>query len=136
MTQWLLNRLFDSKDQSKPRFAFQGTVNWMRALSILIENGSFEDDKIKDHYKSVCRRKPNNVADTLVFENMMMAFHNHASLIRLREDVTHPYDVCRSAIITWYYSTYFTCSAMIAAASGAKQDTHTHTAKVWQSEVV
>lgn len=136
MTTWLLNRLFDTKDQPKPRFAFQGTVNWMRALSVLVSNTTFEDDKIKDHYKSVNRRKLNKEGDTLVFENMMMAFHSHASLVRLREDVTHPYDVCRSAIISWYYSTYFTCSAMIAAASGAKQETHALTAKVWQSDIV
>lgn len=136
MAQWLLNRLFDAKDQPKPRFAFQGTVNWMRALSILVENGSFEDEKIKNHYKATSRRKPNPEADTLVFENMMMAFHNQASLVRLTEDATHPYDVCRSAIISWYYSTYFTCSAMIAAASGSKQETHAHTAKVWQSDIV
>lgn len=136
MAQWLLNRLFDAKDQPKPRFAFQGTVNWMRALSILVSNGAFEDKKIKDHYQTVNRRPPNQEADTLVFENMMMAFHNQASLVRLTEDVTHPYDVCRSAIIAWYYGTYFTCSAMIAAASGSKQETHAHTAKVWHSDIV
>lgn len=136
MAQWLLNRLFDTKDQPKPWFAFQGTVNWMRALSILVDNESFEDNKIKDHYKSVSRRKANSEADTLVFENVMMAFHNQASLIRLTEDVAHPYDVCRSAIISWYYATYFTCSAMIAAASGSTQETHAHTAKVWQSDIV
>ena len=136
MAQWLLNRLFDVKDQPKPRFAFQGTVNWMRALACIVENGSFDDANIKNHYKSVGRRKPNPEADTLVFENMMMAYHNQASLVGLYEDITHPYDVCRSAIISWYYSTYFTCSAMIAAASGAKQETHAHTAKVWQSDIV
>jgi len=136
MAQWLLNRLFDAKEQPKPRFAFQGTVNWMRALSILVENGAFEDDKIKAHYKSVSRRKINLTADTAVFENMMMAFHNQASLERLAEDITHPYDVCRSAIISWYYSTYFTCSAMIAATSGSNQETHAHTAKVWQPDIV
>ena len=136
MAQWLLHQLFHTKDQPKPRFAFQGTVNWMRALSILVENGSFEGQKIKDHYKTVSRRNPGPEADTLVFENMMMAFHNHASLVRLAEDATHSYDVCRSAIISWYYGAYFTCSAMIAAASGSKQETHAHTAKVWQSDIV
>lgn len=136
MAQWLLNRLLNTKDQPKPQFAFQGTVNWMRALSVLVENGSFEDEKIKEHYKSVNRRKANPEADTLVFESMMMAFHNQASLVRLVEDTTHPYDVCRSAIISWYYATYFTCSAMIAAASGSEQETHTHTAKVWQPDIV
>lgn len=136
MAQWLLNRLFDAKDQPKPRFAFQGTVNWMKALSILIENGSFEEPKIKDHSKVVNRRKSNPDADTLVFENMMMSYHNQASLVRLAEDATHPHDVCQSVIISWYYGTYFTCSAMIAAASGSQQETHAHTAKVWQSDIV
>lgn len=136
MSQWLLSRLFDLRDQPKPTFAFQGTVNWMRALSCLVENGSFEDSNINDHYRSVSRRTPNREADTLVFENMMMAFHNQASLVGLCEDSMHPYDVCRSAIINWYYSTYFTCSAMVAAASGSKQETHAHTAKVWQSDIV
>ena len=88
MAKWLLNRLFGAKDQPKPRFAFQGTVNWMRALSILIDNGSFEEPKIRDHYKAVNRRKSNSEADILVFENMMMAFHNQASLVRLAEDAT------------------------------------------------
>ena len=136
MAQWLLNRLKDPQDLSAPIFAFQSTVNWMRALAILVENGSFEDEKIKTHYQSVSRRKTNADADTLAFENMMMAFHNQASLVRLTEDITHPYDVCRSAIISWYYSTYFTSSAMIAAKSGSKQETHAHTAKVWQVEIV
>jgi len=108
----------------------------MRALSVLVENGAFENKEIEAHYKSVTRRKINLEADTSVFENMMMAFHNHASLVRLNEDTTHPYDICRLAIISWYYSTYFTCSAMIAAASGSNQETHAHTAKVWQSDIV
>ncbi len=136
MAQWLLNRLFDVKEQTEPRFAFQGTVNWMRALSILVENGSFKVENIKAHYQSVSRRKSNPAADTLVFENMMMAFHNQASLVRITDNAMHPYDICRSAIISWYYSTYFTSSAMIAAASGSKQETHALTAKVWQSDIV
>lgn len=137
MAQWLLDRLFDSRDDHPtPRFAFLGTVNWMRALSILVENGFFENEKIKAHYSSVSRRRVNPKADTAVFENMMMAFHNQASLVRLTEDIKHPYDICRSAIISWYYSTYFTGSAMIAAASGSQQETHALTAKVWQSDIV
>jgi len=136
MAQWLLNRLFDAKDQPKPRFAFQGTVNWMRALSILVENGSFEKEKIKAHYNFVSRRKANPTADTLVFENLVMALHNQASLVRLTENIKHPYDICRLAIISWYYSTYFTSRSMIAAASGSIKETHASTARMWQSDIV
>jgi hypothetical protein len=52
----------------------------MRALAILVSSGSFEDEKIRMYYKSLGRRKTNRDADTLAFENMMMAFHNQASL--------------------------------------------------------
>ncbi|MGE4319335.1 MAG: hypothetical protein AB7E96_10605 [Deferribacterales bacterium] len=136
MAKWLLDRLFDADSRQKPNFAFQGTVNWMRALSFIVQNGSLEDENINSYYQRVSRRTLNHEADTLVFENMMMAFHNQAALVRLCEDISHPYDVCRSAIISWYYSTYFTCSAMVAAASGSTQETHALTAKVWQSDIV
>lgn len=136
MPQWLLGRLLASRDHPNPRFAFQGTINWMRALSILVDNGSFADTIIQDHYKSVARRNVNAQADTMVFSNITMAYHNQASLVRLVEDSIHPYDICRSAIISWYYSIYFSCSAMIAAASGSHQDDHSHTARAWQSDIV
>jgi len=136
MTQWLLNRLFEAKDQPKPRFAFHGTVNWMHALAILVQDGSFDKNNIKSFYAHVSRRTPNPDADTVVFENMLMAYHNHAALNSINEDIEDQYDTCRTAIINWYYSTYFTCSAMIAAASGSTQETHSNTSKVWQSDIV
>lgn len=136
MSRWLLNRLFIAKEQPKPRFAFQGTVNWMRALSIQVTNGLHEVEAVSDFYKDIRLRNSNQLADTRVFENMMMAYHNHAALVQLSTNTLHPYDVCRAAIISWYYSTYFTCSAMIAGASGVMQDTHAGTARALQSDVV
>lgn len=136
MAQWLLNRLFDARNQRNPNFAFQGTVNWMRALALITEEGAFDDATLDNNYSQVSRRAVNTEADTLVFENMMMAYHNQASLVNLFNDSSHPYDICRSAIISWYYSTYFTCSAMVAAASGSLQETHAQTAKVWQSDII
>jgi len=136
MAQWILSRLFEVKDQPKPRFAFQGTVNWMKALSVLVNDQSFSDDAIRQHFEMVQRRPVNSDADAMVFENILMAFHSHASLVRFNEDVTHRYDICRSAIISWYYSIYFCCSAMVTAASGSSQESHTATAKVWNSDIV
>lgn len=136
MSQWLLNRLFETNDQPVPRFAFQGTVNWMRALSLLVDGDEFSDLNIKQFYQQVKRRSVNREADTIVFENMLMAFHNQASLNRFNADISNSYDICRSAIIAWYYSIYFTCSAMVAAASGSLQETHAHTAKTWQFDII
>ena len=66
----------------------------------------------------------------------MMAYHNHVSLIRNLELKSLPYDTCRSAIISWYYSVYFAGSAMIAASSGGQQETHATTANVWKKDLV
>lgn len=131
MPQWLLNRLFDAKEQSNPNFAIQGTINWMRALAEIVNSSEFTDEKIKAVYDQVPRRSVNAIADTLVFENMLMAHHNLASLHSLDNDVSHKYDICRSAIISWYYAIYFAASGMVAASSGSKQETHAATAKAW-----
>jgi len=136
MSKWLLNRLFETNDQPEPRFAFQGTVNWMRALSLLVDDESFNDSGIRDFYQNTNRRTVNREADTIVFETMLMAYHNQVALNRFNEDPSHSYDICRSAIIAWYYSIYFTSSAMVAAASGSLQETHAHTAKTWQFDLV
>ena len=136
MTQWLVDSLFDGRDRAKPRFAFNGTINWMRALSLLVTGEDFESTALNQHYKNVKRRTVNVEADKLVLQNMMMAVQYHAAVSRLSKVRTHPYDICRSAIISWYYSTYFTCSAMVAAASGSNQEQHAKTAKVWHRDIV
>ena len=136
MSKWLLDRLFEAGDQAEPRFAFQGTVNWMRALAEVVNDGACTDDELSEIYARVQRRPVNREADTLVFENAMMALHNLSSLKSMNDDAGDKYDICRSAIIAWYYSIYFSASAMIAASSGSIQETHTATAKVWQSDIV
>jgi len=136
MSQWLLDRLFEAKDQAEPRFAFQGTVNWMRAVAEAVDSGSTNDEKLTAIYSGVQRRPVNKSADTSVFENIFMAHHNLASLQSLNDDIESPYDTCRSAIVAWYYATYFSASAMVAASSGSTQETHAATAKVWQADIV
>lgn len=136
MSQWLLDRLFEAKDQAEPRFAFQGTVNWMRAVAEAVDSGSTNDEKLTAIYSGVQRRPVNKSADTSVFENIFMAHHNLASLQSLNDDIESPYDTCRSAIVARYYATYFSASAMVAASSGSTQETHAATAKVWQADIV
>lgn len=136
MSQWLLERLFETENQPTPRFAFQGTINWIRALAQIINSELYNDKILKDLFANLQRRAINKNADTLVFENMLMAHHNLASLYSINDNVIHQYDTCRSAIISWYYAIYFSSSAMIAAKSGSAQETHSTTAKVWQSDIV
>jgi hypothetical protein len=134
-TYWILDRLFTNRQQ--PNFIFNSTANWMRALTILLDDKQFTDVELAKHFSSrVSRRPVNQQADTLVFENILMAFHNLAALNALKEQGGNKYDIVRVAVITWYYCVYFASQAMIAANSGAKTETHTTTAKVWHSDFI
>jgi len=133
---WLLNRLFDHQHQPTPRFAFQGTVNWMRALAILIEyNDDFESDSLSDFYSSVPRRPKNPEADTLAFDCLLMALHNVSSLQEFKK-YDNKYAIVRSAIVAWYYSLYYSSKAMLAAIDGSDSQTHAKAGRILQSEVV
>jgi len=122
---------------SDTTYAFTGTTNWMRALAILIINSSdFDTQNIHEKFKGITRNSSNQHQELLVFEYIIMAYHNHVALVRNLELNSQPYDTCRSAIVSWYYSIYFSCSAMIAAKDGTKQETHTLTAKVWKNQLV
>lgn len=137
MEKWLLKRLFENNnDQPVPRFAFQSTVNWMASLSILSKSELFSDENLNKHYQYVQRRKPNNDADTWTFENILMALHNIAALDEMSSAHVNKVAIVRSAIVAWYYAIYYSASAMVAAASGSKQETHALTAKVWQNDIV
>lgn len=131
---WLLNKLFTHADQPKPRFAFQGTVNWMRGLAILTEN-HFSHEQLRQFYQTVKRRGANEEADALAYECLTMSLHN-VSAIDSMEEIKNPYPVVRSAIIAWYYATYYAAKAMLAASSGTDPQTHASAGKIWQSELV
>jgi len=136
MSEWLLQRLFQTKDQAIPRFAFQGTVNWMRGLSIIVDSPLFSDGAIANHYSSVQRRHPVNLEeDALVMENVLLALHNISSLNSMNI-AANKYDIVRSAIISWYYTIYYFCSAMTLATSGTNLESHAGTARIWQADIV
>lgn len=136
MPNWLLDRLFDHQDQPTPRFAFQGTTNWMRALAILADTGELENSALKHHYSAIQRRQPNAEADTLAYEMLLMALHNAASVEAFASPDLNHYDAVRASIVAWYYSTYYACKSMIAAASGSDPQTHAKTARIWHSDIV
>jgi hypothetical protein len=131
---WLLNRLFDHQNQPTPRFAFQGTVNWMRALSILVDEGAFSHDSLRAFYRQIQRRQPNQEADTLTFGCLLMALHNVSSIQKAQE-LDEPYSFVRLTIVAWYYAIYYASKSMIAAATGSDPQTHSKTGKIWQTDI-
>ena len=65
MSEWYLQKLYETTDQPTLRFAFQGTVNWMRGLAILCVEEVFTDEKIKIFYATVKRRNKNRVRENI-----------------------------------------------------------------------
>lgn len=131
---WLLNKLFTHAVQPKPRFAFQATVNWMRGLAILADD-QFSHQQLRQFFQAVQRRQPNEQADALAYECLTMSMHNVSALNSL-EAIEDPYPIVRSAIVAWYYATYYAAKAMLAASSGTDPQTHASAGKVWQAEIV
>lgn len=133
---WLLNRLFAHQHQPTPRFAFQGTVNWLRALALTAASPEFDDANLRSFYSNVARRAPNQPADTLAYEYLLMAMSYVAAAQHLSSAPGNAYDVCRTAIVAWYYGIYYASKAMLAARTGADPQTHADTARVFQTELV
>jgi len=136
MGKWLLDRLYLHKDQPTSRFAFQGSINWIRGLGILVNSESFSDENLKNHYQTIQRRDINKNADTAVFENILMSLHHLSALEKFSSLENNHYDIVRSAIISWYYGIYYAAKAMIAAEDGADPQTHSDAAKVWQNGII
>lgn len=136
MPRWLFDQLRNLGDQPEPRFALQGTVNWMRALSILIEYDGLNVGTINNLFGTVNRRNPNIRSDTLAFENIAMSLHHLSGLKSMARQGPAAYGVVRIAIVSWHYAIYDSCQAMINASSGSTSDTHAKTARIWQADIV
>ncbi len=103
-------------------------------MSILAENG-FSHQELRQFYQTVQRRRANEEADALAYECLTMSMHN-VSAINSMETIENPYPIVRSAIIAWYYATYYAAKAMLAASSGTDPQTHANAGRIWQSEIV
>lgn len=132
---WLVDRLIERGDQPAPQFAFQGTVNWLRGVTILCQSQDFSHASLRQFFAQIQRRQPIREADTLAFECLTMSMHNVSALSTMTE-VEDAYSIVRSAIVAWYYATYYGAKTMLAACSGSDPQTHGLAAKVWHAEIV
>lgn len=135
MPAWLLDRLRETDAQPEPRFAVQGTVNWMRALAILVDSPAFSNEGLAKFYSAIVRRDPNREADTAAFERLLMAVHNAAAVASMNASIPNRYNVVRSQIVSWYYAIYGAASAMVLGASGSRTEQHTKLARIWHADI-
>lgn len=122
----------DAKDVPDPRFALPSTINWIRALTLLITSLDLRFAAARSFYVTVqARSMPERELNT-VFEQLLFVLNQIAALKALTA-APNKADVARNAIIAWYYGVYSAASAMTAAMDGAFQDNHTETARQWHT---
>ena len=112
------------------RFALPSTINWMRALAILVEDQTLNFGEARRFYSSVQRRAVSDREVNSICEQLLFALHQIAGL-RAIATASNKADVARIGIVAWYYGIYGAASAMIAAADGSFPETHAATAMQW-----
>jgi hypothetical protein len=105
----------------------------MRGLAIITES-DFSHETLRQFYHTVQRRRVNEEADALAYECLTMSLHNVSAIYSMKT-IENPYPIVRSAIIAWYYATYYAAKSMLAASSGTDPQTHAAAGKIWQSEI-
>lgn len=113
-----------------PQFALPSTINWMRALALLITDRGLGFTSARAFYGSTAKRSFSAQEENTILEQLFFALHQLAALEAFRA-VPRRADVARMGIVTWYYGIYYAASAMVAAQDGSMQDDHTSTANSW-----
>ena len=117
-----------------PIYALPSTINWMRALRILVEKQDFKPSVVASFYSGMGRRKASAHEENTILEQLLFALHQCSALQALRL-IPRKSDVARVGIVSWYYGVYAAASAMVAAQDGSFQDDHTGTAGVWDRQI-
>jgi hypothetical protein len=118
----------------EPVFALPSTVNWMRALRMLVGCGQINFATASAFYVGQTRRMMDTLHENTVLEQLFLSLHHLSALDRLSA-VVPVADVARIGILAWYYGISNAASAMTAAQDGTFQEDHAGTARVWDNAV-
>lgn len=116
-----------------PRFALPSSVNWVRALKMLVEDSSVTYLAAKNKYATVQRASLTTQAENTVLEHLLLSLHQVSALKELAASGSQA-DIARVASVAWYYGIYDAATAMVAAQAGNVQDNHTQTARSWDNQ--
>ncbi len=127
--------LSDPKGIPDPTFALPSTVNWMKALRLVVQSENVNFKSATSFYSSIQKRMMSDHELNTTFEQLILAIHCLASLNSMQAS-DRISDIVRMASIAWYYGVYSSASSMIVAQDGKQQDTHLKTANVWDNQFV
>lgn len=118
----------------EPMFALPSTVNWMKALSLLVGDPVLDFTSAKAFYAGEGRRSMTPIVENTIFEQLLLGLHHLSALEEIRGAST-PADVGRLGVLGWYYGIANAASAMTAAQNGSFQEDHAATARMWDREI-
>ncbi len=119
------------KGHSEPEFALPSTVNWMRALAILLKHNNLNFDNACVFYNQQVRRPTiTPFHENTVMEQLFLGLHHLSALEKLKDQKPCA-DYARIGILAWYYGITNAASAMTAAKDGSFQEDHAGTARKW-----
>ena len=118
----------------EPRFALPSTVNWMRALRILIEDAGIDFAAADTFYVRQGRRSMDILVENTVLEQLFLGLHHLSALEQFRSGARMS-DFARVGVLAWYYGIANAASAMTAAKSGSFQEDHAGTARLWDEDI-
>ncbi|WP_256809156.1 hypothetical protein [Bradyrhizobium sp. Bra64] len=117
-----------------PQFALPSTVNWMRAVRLLISEREIDFRSATQAYAALGKREMSDLVQNTVLEQLFLSLHHLSSLDKMK-DLRPAADFCRIGILAWYYGISNAASAMIAAQNGSFQEDHSGTARLWDLEI-
>jgi hypothetical protein len=117
-----------------PQFALPSTVNWMRALSLLIADKGVNFASAKSFYAHQGKRSMDALVENTVLEQLFLGLH-HLSALEKMKDAETSADFARVGVLAWYYGIANAASAMSAAQNGSFQEDHAGTANMWDRDI-
>lgn len=117
-----------------PQFALPSTVNWMRALRILVQDSGLNFTTADAFYTRLGKRSMDTLVENTVLEQLFLGLHHLSALEQFRSG-TKTSDFARVGILAWYYGIANAASAMTAAQSGSFQEDHAGTARLWDTDI-
>ncbi len=141
---WYINLLIEEQIYPKKiyeddyKYAFLGTINWMKALSLIInEKSNLLDDYKRYLTKKIKKFYKNENDFSIRFENILMSYHYFNSLKTINNSVnkTNITSITRTQIINWYYAIYYSAKAMTWVENKTYSEQHSGVAKDWHELV-
>jgi hypothetical protein len=117
-----------------PGLALASTVNWMRALAMLVTASGLNFATATTFYGAVQKNKFSEQEENTVLEQLLFALHQVSAMEAMKQ-TSRKADLARVASVAWYYGIYAASSAMVTAQAKTIQYNHTQTANAFDRQL-